>query len=264
MRIHIASDLHLEYLERRFPDYRAVEHSDADVLVLAGDISARTRALDLFSGWPCPVIFVPGNHEFYDASIDDVAAEFELRAADHPNIHVLAPGSVEIAGVRFVGCTLWTDFEVFGIDQRSSAMQECEDKIPDHRVITIKGGKPFSPEAARQLHWEQREWLKETLCLPFSGKTIVITHHAPHPNSMDPRFATDLTSAGFASDLTDLLGMADLFIHGHTHCSFDYVAGGARIVANPMGYCHGIKVAKTPADLKRENENFDTRFIVEI
>src|SRR5476649_1602654 len=136
MRIQMASDLHLEYLERRFPDYRAVEHSDADVLILAGDISARTRALDLFSDWPCPVIYVPGNHEFYDSSIDDVVTEFELRAAAYPNIHVLAPGGVEIAGVRFVGCTLWTDFDVFGIDQRSSAMQECEDKIPDHQVIT--------------------------------------------------------------------------------------------------------------------------------
>jgi predicted phosphodiesterase len=264
MRIHIASDLHLEYLEKRFPDYRAVERSDADVLVLAGDISAGTRTLDLFSDWPCPIIYVPGNHEFYESSIDDVVAEFESRVADYPNIHVLAPGSAEIAGVRFVGCTLWTDFEVFGIDRRSSAMQECEDKIVDHRVITRKEGQPFSPEAARQLHWEHRAWLKETLSTPFAGKTVAVTHHAPHPNSMDPRFSNELTSAGFVSDLTGLLDMADLFIHGHTHCSSDYVAGGTRIVANPMGYCHGIKVAKTPADLKRENESFDSRFIVEI
>jgi len=264
MRIHIASDLHLEYLEKRFPDYRAVEHSDADVLILAGDISAGTRALDLFSDWPCPVIYVPGNHEFYESSIDDVVKEFESRVAGYPNIHVLAPGSAEIAGVRFVGCTLWTDFDVFGIDRRSSAMQECEDKIVDHRVITRKKGEPFSPEAARQLHWEHREWLKKTLSTPFAGKTVAVTHHGPHPNSMDPRFANELTSAGFVSDLTGLLGMADLFVHGHTHCSADYVAGGTRVVANPMGYCHGIKLAKTPADLKRENENFDSRFVVEI
>jgi predicted phosphodiesterase len=262
VRIQFASDLHLEYLERRFPHFRGVEPAEADVLVLAGDVATGTRALDLFADWPCPVVFVPGNHEFYGASVPAVLAEFARRAADFPNVTVLAPGVCEVAGVRFIGCTLWTDYAVFGEAARPAAMYACGEFISDHTAIKAEGNLPFSPGTARALHLAQRHWLESRLAEPFAGKTVVITHHAPHPGSIHPRFATQLTSAAFASDLGSCLGTADLHIHGHTHDSFDYRVGNTRVVANPMGYCRGIKTADSPAQLQRENAAFDSRLIL--
>ena len=264
MRLQIASDLHLEYLEWKFPDFRGVEPGGADVLVLAGDVAKGSRALDLFGDWPCPVVYVPGNHEFYGGEMSAVLAELQQRADDFPNVKILAPGTWEHGGVRFIGCTLWTDYAVFGAERVAAAMAICAASIVDHSSIRMAGDRPFLPAGALALHGVQRQWLRERLAEPFAGKTVVITHHGPHRNSIAPLYANDLTSAAFVSDLEDCLGIADVHVHGHTHNSFDYTVCGTRIVANPMGYCRGIKAASTPADLCRENAVFDGRLLVEV
>jgi 3',5'-cyclic AMP phosphodiesterase CpdA len=264
MRLQIASDLHLEHLEWKFADFRGVEPGDAEVLVLAGDVAKGSRALDLFGDWPCPVVYVPGNHEFYGGEVAAVLAELQQRADDFPNVKVLAPGTWEHGGVRFIGCTLWTDYAVFGAERVVDAMAICAERIVDHGLIRNVGGRPFLPADALALHSTQRLWLRDRLAEPFVGKTVVITHHGPHRNSIAPLYANDLTSAAFVSDLADYLGIADLHVHGHVHESFDYTVCGTRVVANPMGYCRGIKAASTPADLRRENIAFDCRLLVEV
>lgn len=264
MRLQIASDLHLEHLEWKFPAFRGVEPGGADVLVLAGDVAKGSRALDLFGDWPCPVVYVPGNHEFYGGEMAAVLADLQQRADAFPNVKVLAPGTWVHGGVRFIGCTLWTDYAVFGAERVAAAMAICAARIVDHHFIRNVGDRPFLPADALALHGIQRLWLRERLAEPFAGKTVVITHHGPHRNSIAPHYANDLTSAAFASDLADCLGIADLHVHGHTHESFDYTVRGTRVVANPMGYCRGTKGASTPADLRRENAAFDCRLLVEV
>jgi Icc-related predicted phosphoesterase len=91
--------------------------------------------------------------------------------------------------------------------------------------------------------------------MPFDGKTVVVTHHAPHPISIAPRYARDALNPAFASDLTDVISQhqPDLWVHGHTHSSFDYVVPGTktRVVCNPMGY-------------DDENPSFDVGLVVEL
>jgi predicted phosphodiesterase len=264
MRIQIASDLHLEHLEWRFPDYRGVEPANADILVLAGDIANGSRALDLFGDWPVPVIYVPGNHEYYGHSCADVQSDFAWKAKAFPKINVLDPGAKIIGGIRFIGCTLWTDYDLFGEQYRELAMTACATSLPDHTVIKIEEDRPFTPAFARELHLKQRDWLRSRLNEPFAGKTVVVTHHAPAPGSLHPMFEKDLVSAAFVSDLTDMLGGAALHIHGHTHHSFDYDVNGTRVVANPMGYSKGVKVVASPKELRRENLDFNAQFVVEL
>ena len=264
MRLQIASDLHLEHITWRFPDHRGVEPAEADILILAGDIAQGSQALDLFAEWPCPVVYVPGNHEYYRASLAGVDAEFRQRAAAFPNVTVLAPGTCVIGGVRFIGCTLWTDYELFGTGNREKAMAACAANLPDHTLIKVAEDVPFTPAVARELHQGQRQWLQARLAEPHAGKTVVVTHHAPSPHSLHPRFAEDLVSAAFISDLGDLLGTANLHVHGHTHNSFDYRVGGTRVVANPMGYSKGIKTVATPAELQRENPAFSPRLVIDL
>lgn len=264
MRIQIASDLHLEHLEWRFPNFRGVEPTDADVLVLAGDIANGARALELFGEWPCPVIYVPGNHEYYGSSLAKVQVELAEMAQSFPNFTVLAPGVSNVGDVRFIGYTLWTDYCLFGEQYLELAMVACATSLPDHKVIKIDENTPFSPAVARELHLQQRAWLRRKLEEPFDGKTVVVTHHAPAPASLHPMFARDLVSTAFISDLSDMLGSAALHIHGHTHHSFDYDVRGTRVIANPMGYSKGAKTVSSPGELRRENANFNPQLVVEL
>src|SRR5690606_31300267 len=152
-------------------------------------------------------------------------------------IRLLDQQAVVIDGVRFLGATLWTDFELFGIELREMAMERTAEFMRDFQVIRNGDGSRFTPQDAAALFRAQYDWLDTQLDTPHAGPTVVITHHAPNMRSVHPRFAESILSAGFVSECASLLGRADLWIHGHTHDSFDYTVYGARVLCNPRGYC---------------------------
>lgn len=269
MNIHIASDLHLEFLEKKFPDYLRIDRlytPFADVLVLAGDVHVHNKAIEKFGQWPHPVLYVPGNHEFFEQAINPYVQGLRHRAQNTAMI-VLFRDEFIFQGVRFLGCTLWTDYQLMGSGPRQHlAMLACESRLVDHRKI--RGvhaiGEGFSAQKAFECHLQDRAWLEQKLSEPFSGPTVVITHHAPSRASVHPRFKGDPCNAGFVSDLDGLVEKADLWIHGHVHDSFDYRIGKCRVVANPGSYASFVSKAKTPQDLCWENAHFDAQFVVEV
>ncbi len=230
MKVHVLNDLHIE-----FEDFEPPATS-ADVVVLAGDIGVGLQGLywaqERFPDRP--VIYVPGNHEYYRYHTGLID---ELRAKALQNMHVLNDEQVIIDGVRFLGSTLWTDFALFGPASKVSAMLEAQYQMTDFAVIGHEG-RCFTPRDALQLHTASREWLASMLAQPFSGKTVVVTHHAPSSRSIARRYEDSLLSPSFASNLESLMGedRATLWIHGHVHDSFDYVVDGTRVVCNPRGY----------------------------
>lgn len=269
MIIHFASDLHLEYLNKRFPDYLRVDRlytPFADVLVLAGDIHVGTEMVNKFGHWPHPVLYVPGNHEFYDTAIEPQIAKIK-EAAKNTAMIVLSRDEYIDQGVRFLGCTLWTDYQLMGTGGRQLAsMFACEARIADHRKIMgiQKVGQGFSAQQAYELHLQERAWLEEKLNEPFDGKTVVITHHAPSRGSVHPRFRGDPCNAAFVSDLDELVMKADLWIHGHVHDAFDYQVGKCRVVTNPGSYATTLGKVKSPEELEFENPHFDPQKVIEI
>lgn len=116
MRLLVLSDIHLEFGPFALPD----DLGEFDAAVFAGDIgrpiTAGIRWIEQQLRGPLkgrPVIFVPGNHEFYhDEIYSGLRSGREL--AEQTGIHMLAPGCVVLGGVRFIGATLWTDFNLFG------------------------------------------------------------------------------------------------------------------------------------------------------
>jgi hypothetical protein len=118
-------------------------------------------------------------------------------------------------------------------------------------------GRAYTPADSAALFRRQAGWLEARLAVPHDGPTVVITHHAPSPRSIHPRFAGSLLNACFVSDLERLAGgdRVQLWIHGHTHDSFDYLVNGTRIVCNPRGY------AKAGVD---ENALFDPGLIIDV
>jgi predicted phosphodiesterase len=262
MKIQLASDLHLELLQRRWPRERLVTPAaGADLLVLAGDIHNGSQAIELFSDWPVPVLYLAGNHEFYHASLPQVRAELR-QACSGTQVRLLDDDALEWSGVRFLGSTLWSDYAVDGADP-DDAMANAEDMVLDHHRIHADGGF-FMPHHALEQHRHSRRWLRGQLEQPFAGRTVVITHFAPHPNSIHPRFEGNPVNGSFVSDLADLVHQADLWMHGHTHDSFDYRVGRCRVVANPRGYANNRRTAATPQELQFENPLFRADYAVEL
>jgi len=230
MKLHILNDLHIEFESFGPPE------TDADAVILAGDIGVGMEGLlwaeDRFPDQP--VIYVPGNHEFYH---HDIALIDKLKANTPDHIHVLNDDQVVIDGVRFLGSVLWTDFNLFGEADRFFAMQQARRRMTDFSIIQ-NGGQRFTPEDAIRLHTASRDWLSAMLGEPFDGKTVVVTHHAPSSQSVHPQYASDLLTPAFANNLEILMegDRAVLWVHGHMHDPFDYEICGTRVVCNPRGY----------------------------
>ena len=269
IRIQIASDLHLEMFRKPYPDWYRLEKlgpDEADVLVLAGDIHNGIEAIRCSSDWPIPVLYVPGNHEYYETRID-LALIAMRKASRGTRVQVLSEDFTTIQGVRFLGCTLWTDYELQGTGiHKTLAMQTCERYMVDHRLIMGVDARRrrFLPEDALAIHYRERAWLMEQLQKTHDGPTVVITHHGVHPQSVHPRFANHPANPGFISDLGDSVRLADLWIHGHIHNSFDYMLGGTRLVVNPGSYALNIAQAKAPDQLQWENPQFDPAKVVRL
>ncbi len=266
MKIQIASDLHLDLLPKlESPDPTIIQPTDADVLVLAGDIHDGCHGIDRFNNWNQgkDVIYVAGNHEFYGHVLGPKEDQLRARAVE-VGIHFLERNSVVINGVRFLGATLWTDYRLFESRHlQQLAMVDAKRKLNDHRLIRMEKG-PFSPWDALEIHALTYLWLKEELAKPFAGKTVVVTHHGPHPNSVHQKYKDDLLSAAFVSDLGELLEGADLWIHGHVHDGFDYQLGRCRVVANPAGYVLNRRSIKSVEEAQFENADFNPRLIVKV
>src|SRR6201991_3019180 len=220
MKIRVLSDLHLEHDE---PDL--IPHADADLVVLAGDIHNHAEGLrwaaQTFDG-AVPVVYVPGNHEYYDGEFGALESAMHDAAHSVDNVHFLNNAAlVDPHGQwRVLGTTLWTDFELYGAkpDTRAASIAAAQRVMLDYRgLIQVAWGdaegareepgapRPFTPNDSLALHARSRAWLSDALAQPFAGKTIVVTHHAPHRRSLAARYANDLVSAGFVNDLPELV-----------------------------------------------------------
>lgn len=222
MKLQIASDLHLEFLQRMFPGERLISPAyGADVLVLAGDIANGIQAIELFRDWPVPVLYLAGNHEFYGHAIEQVRTDLRKVAAG-TSVVFMDNDVVDFGGVRFLGTTLWTDYRLERDRTQRQLMENAELRINDHFRIQCSDGK-FTRTKALAEHELARAWLAHELDKPYVGKTVVVSHHGPHPLSVHPRYAGEALNAAFVSNLTELLPKADLWIHGHVHDNFDYL-----------------------------------------
>lgn len=261
-RIAVYSDLHLEFGPFQKP---AV---DADVVVLAGDIHTKHRAwqdgqADEFFG--CPVVYVAGNHEFYNSKIDTGLEKIRVSAAAK-GMTFLERNEAVIAGMRFLGCTLWTDFRLFAGDDlnrvKSDAALCVGDRysggLNDFRCIRIakEGYRRFRPRDAARLHAASVAWLDERLTEPFGGSTVVVTHHAPSLKCVPEQWLSDRRSSAYASHLDWLIEKHQpaAWLSGHIHENLPpFQIGETLMVSNPRGYF--------PNDL---NPNFREDLVVDV
>ncbi|MBV8604429.1 MAG: metallophosphoesterase [Pelomonas sp.] len=237
MKLQLLSDLHLET-----EDFAPTPAAGAELLVLAGDVDAGWAGLARFAGWPVPVLFVPGNHEYDGRDVDAARVALAGHCAslglglldDAVRVVTCADGR----RVRFVGSTRWCDFDLFGPAGRDRALRAGG---YFQRVMNARRhGAPFDAPAVRTLALECRAWLAAELAKGESGAdwdtTVVITHFAPSIRSADPRYGRQPGTASFCNDDEALLPGARLWLHGHLHCQHDYRVGTTRVVCNARGH----------------------------
>jgi predicted phosphodiesterase len=253
VKLNVLSDLHLSLAALPPPQ------SDAEIVILAGDVARPAEAIAWARELRKPVLYVPGNHEFYGGSVAGTREALQ-RLARGTNVRILDDAEVVCGGVRFLGSTLWTDFLLFGDgDPREAAMREGQRFMRDFTRIRLRDDSPspFTPADAAALFDVHARWLASRLAGACPAPTVVITHHAPSPRSIHPRFAGSPINACFVSNAEHLLdgNRVRLWIHGHTHDSFDYFVNGTRVVCNPRGYAkNGVN----------ENAGFDANFCVDV
>jgi predicted phosphohydrolase len=186
------------------------------------------------------VLYVAGNHEFYSHALPDLIEELRATAAGS-TVHVLEHDEVTLDGVRFLGCTLWSDFDFDGIERRADSMALSRRVVNDYKHIEFgRSGRVLAPEDTRTLHLSSRRWLATRAAEPHDGPTVIVTHHAPLIRGRPRSRALRGVAGAFASDVTDLMG-ADrvaLWIFGHTHRLADLELRGTHVVSNPRGYPH--------------------------
>ncbi|MGK7928291.1 MAG: metallophosphoesterase [Spirulina sp.] len=248
MKILILSDLHLEFQDFHIPD------TDADLIILAGDIHIGRKGL-LWAKQEVsdrPILYILGNHEYYTQAYPKLLHRLK-DAAKETNIHILENDRFILDDITFLGCTLWTNFRLFG-DPMSAGFEAME-KMNDYRKIRVypRYSRLRSRDTA-MIHHKSFSWLKANFSRSDTSKTVVITHHAPSAKSVPSPYLQDILTAAYASHLDRAIAEShvNLWIHGHLHHSVDYYIGNTRIVANPRGY---------PEEF---NPQFDPEFIIEI
>ena len=265
LKLQIVSDLHLEFSDIN------ITNNGADVLILAGDIML---AEPLYKNQPLPddvsadelkklgpnqqaahrfrgflsrvskefkdIIYIAGNHEFYggrfNASIDHLKDE----CAKYNNIHFLERETIKIGDTTFIGCTLWTDID------RGNPHSEWAVKtgLNDYRTIRYDGENnqysKITPYHTKLRHSQSLTYIKEVIEQNPTETFVVVGHHAPSSLSIHEMYKHEITNGAYYSDLSEFIldrPQIKLWVHGHTHTSFDYLLGTTRVICNPRGYC---------------------------
>ena len=267
MKIKLVSDLHLE-----FSDVNVVNDQNYDVLILGGDICiaqdlhdhpepANTtdqaaiangtglgrrqltaqRFRDFFKrcSFQFPhVIYIMGNHEFYNGKFYAGIEYMREECAKYPNVYMLEQDTKIIDDVVFVGGTLWTNMN----KRDPLTMHAIEGMMNDFRIIR-NDARNYACMSALDVairHDKTLAYIEHIVHVHKNKKCVVVGHHSPSFQSVNPMYAHEtLMNGGYHSDLSEFIldhPQIVLWTHGHTHHPFDYVIGETRVVCNPRGY----------------------------
>lgn len=268
MKITVVSDLHLEFAELTLENQQS-----ADLLILAGDILLTeklirpdsdkgqefSRFLSRVSQQFKDVIYIAGNHEFYGGnfygSIDLLA---KWCRENYLNVHFLEDQKLELGGVTFLGCSLWTDLN----RQDPLTQMHVRSNISDYQAIRNdrNGFRKIVPYDTIERHKKSLNYLKTSLdSINKDQPVVIVTHHSPSQRSITDQFRHDFHINGaFHNRLDDIMEDHDnirLWVHGHTHACLDYHINKTRVVCNPRGY---------DSLYHREHTGWNPHMIVEI
>lgn len=256
----LASDLHLDVgrydlggqIARHLRNGYAV-----DAVVLAGDL------MEVAAGDPVayaaaqvpqdiPVAFVPGNHDFYGGRYGNLLNRWRARAHGS-RVKVLAEEEMVVSNrhggeVVLLGTPLWSNLQSMGPVVEAALRQGIQHWISDFSCMFPSTGGSWTVERMLEQFERAYRFLEAGLSDEVSEdgrRRVVVTHFAPHRQSISEQWRSDDLTAYFVNHLPELVERADLWLHGHTHEAFDYQVGSephlGRVICHPRGYSQGIE-----------------------
>ena len=278
MKILPLSDLHLEFDEvvPKNAKYKP-SRKDRDILVLAGDIHTGLNAQKFIKQQLrySDIVYVLGNHEYYNNNFETLLDEWKQKENEineyskqkgfDNTLYVLQNSSVIIGNTKFIGFTMWTS-----LSSENEALYHIADrKMNDYHCITDNEGFGINPNRTIESFYQSKKYLKTELSNPFNGKTVIVTHHAPHEKSIAECFKGDILNDAYYEDMSDIINehKPELWIHGHVHNSFDYMIENTRVVSNPRGYNkknHYVSLMTDEIVYTHDNVEFNKSLIVEV
>lgn len=249
--IRIVSDLHLEFSmsAERYNMFH-LPHLDTDsedVLILAGDIGVAIKHysyvefLEQMSRRFHHVIYIAGNHEYYNGALYHSFNEIKQCITHLSNVSFVENEVIRIDNISFICATLWTSFN----NGNPLAMLKALQGLNDFKLIRVGSHeKPnehrLSPSDVLMIHLRSKDFIFNSIVEEHANNqiAIVVTHHAPSFRSIAPQYKGDPLNDAFATDYDDLIieTQPKLWIHGHTHNSLNYMIENTNIVCNPRGY----------------------------
>lgn len=245
--MRVLSDIHVDVNEPRLVRIGHLSTDINSVLVLAGDYGSPKKFADWLKIVADPflhVVAILGNHDYWGMSVEKAPEKWRESLAKHlpeslfSRVSLLERDTADILGIRFIGTTLWTDYE----HGDPYSMRAAQEVMQDHKRIRVRGGtQRFLPSDALQCHLDSLHWLENEIKQPWNGPKVIVSHHAPLWRSLSHLFRTDEISGAYASRLDDTISNAAasgvrLWVHGHTHHAVDYTQDDLRILSNPYGY----------------------------
>ncbi|MCY9873860.1 metallophosphoesterase [Vibrio barjaei] len=236
MNLQIISDFHEEHHGHDIAPYI---NKDADIVILAGDISTGTTgvslALDSAELHPSIThVVVFGNHELYDLDYAEYLALVNMWNDLAPNLHFLENRSISLEnGIEIFGGIGWSNLN-------TPNHKELHERVQDFSAIDYYG-KPVTIEDFRHFnneYWSNaQKWFKTS-----TGKTKILVSHFPQStalkhkqyekNDLDYYFCADrdleIKEAGEHG--------VSLMVSGHTHDSFSTSIQGVRQESRQVGY----------------------------
>lgn len=259
MKINILSDLHLENSNMDLPEL------NGECIILAGDICVDFNGIKNLLAYKLPqdrpIIFVPGNHEFEGKRFSKALDELFAIEEEFPNFKMLYNKTFSHNGVKFIGTTLWSNFEGQGIEFKEDVKKKAKFNIVDFSYIFKKNTLSEKPDYVAWTPDDMEQEFKKAYAFleyelknnPTQEERVVVTHFAPHKNSLSKNFKHDTLSAYWVNHLEELMGFSQLWVHGHTHTSFDYEVSGTRVVCNPRGYSKTYDLTSNPVFEKNKS-----------
>jgi Icc-related predicted phosphoesterase len=241
----LASDLHLRSLDDLSDDFY---QATSPTLVLVGDVCESKklrRYLPVFERmsktWET-VLYVLGNHEFYDGVLTAIPSYYKDTLKQFSNIFVLDDETKKIGDITFIGSTLWSDMN----KEDPLCMMTCRMQISDYYHIKIRDTsslesfwRKITPADTIKIFKKSIKFLREQVKQHKDDKNlIVITHHAPSSQSSEPEYRGTLINGGFTSNLEDFVADSPIkaWVHGHCHNDCHYLINDCRVICHPLGY----------------------------
>ena len=244
MDVQLISDIHVEFHEDSGRAWALSLPVMSDILVIAGDFGTQhtwREPMSILASRFKHIIYVLGNHEYDNASFEDVHADVAEFCSTHKNVVWLNNDVYVLDGIRFIGSTLWFA-QPDKHDEQSLARFSSYDL--NHRESSTK---------IFEVNERAQAFLRSTV----REGDVVITHHIPTRECVSSRFVTSALNCFFVCDMQDIFVSLrpKVWIHGHTHDSHDRIVGTTRVVCNPHGkVSHGVQL----------NLNFDDRMLIEV